>query len=88
MTERTVESRVKSINTTSTVTEWVPKFALAVSKGSAFKIEQQMHKLFTNLRINSDQGNEREFFKLDPLTAFDKLREIGALHQVGNPIVY
>lgn len=88
MTERTVESRVRTINVTSTVTEWVPRFALPVSKGNAFKIEQQMHKIFANLRIDSDQGNEREFFKLDPLTAFDKLREIGALHQVGNPIVY
>ena len=88
MTERTVEGRVKGINATSTVTEWVPKFALTVSKGNAFKIEQQMHKAFANLRIDSDQGNEREFFKLDPLIAFDKLREIGALHQVGNPIIY
>ena len=88
MTERTVEGRVRTINVTSTVTEWVPKFALPVSKGNAFKIEQQMHKIFAHLRIDSDQGNEREFFKLDPLTAFDKLREIGALHQVGNPIVY
>lgn len=88
MTERTVEGRVRSINATSTVTEWVAKFALPVTKGSAFKIEQQIHKIYAHLRIDSDQGNEREFFKLDPLIAFDKLREIGSLHQVGNPIVY
>lgn len=88
MTERTIGSRVRTINVTSTVTEWVPRFGLPVSKGNAFKIEQQMHKIFAHLRIDSDQGNEREFFKLDSLTAFDKLREIGALHQVGNPIVY
>ena len=88
MTERTVEGRVRSINATSTVNEWVPKFALAVSKGSAFRIEQQMHKFFANHRIESDHGNTREFFKLSPLTAFDKLREIGALHQIGDPIVY
>ena len=88
MTERTVEGRVRSINATSTVTEWVPKFALPVSKGNALKIEQQMHKIYAHLRIESDQGNEREFFKLDPIIAFDKLREIGSLHQVGNPIVY
>ena len=88
MTERTVEGRVRSINATSTVTEWVPKFALPVSKGNALKIEQQMHKIYAHLRIESDQGNEREFFKLDPIIAFDKLREIGSLHQVGEPIVY
>jgi hypothetical protein len=88
MTERTIGSRVRTINVTSTVTEWVPRFGLPVSKGYAFKIEQQMHKIFAHLRIDSDQGNEREFFKLDPLTAFDKLREIGALHQIGDPIVY
>ena len=87
MTERTIGSRVRTINVTSTVTEWVPRFGLPVSKGNAFKIEQQMHKIFAHLRIDSDQGNEREFFKLDPLTAFDKLREIGALHQVGDPII-
>lgn len=88
MTERTIGSRVRTINVTSTVTEWVPRFGLPVSKGNAFKIEQQMHKIFAHLRIDSDQGNEREFFKLDPLTAFDKLREIGALHQVGDPMIY
>jgi hypothetical protein len=88
MTERTVEGRVRSINATSTITEWVPKFALPVSKGNALKIEQQIHKIYAHLRIESDQGNEREFFKLDPIIAFDKLREIGSLHQVGNPIVY
>lgn len=88
MTERTVEKRVKAINATSTVEEWIPKFGLAVSKGSAFNIEQQMHKYFAHHRIDSDHGNSREFFKLSPLTAFDKLREIGSLHQVGDPIVY
>lgn len=88
MTERTIEGRVKRINATSTIDEWVPKFGLAVSKGNALAIEQQMHKIYAHLRIDSDHGNSREFFRLSPLTAFDKLREIGSLHQVGNPIVY
>jgi hypothetical protein len=88
MTERTVEKRVSAINETSTVVEWVPKFALPISKGNAFRIEQQLHKYFSDVRVTSDQGNEREFFRLDPLTAFDKLREVGALFQAGNPIVY
>jgi hypothetical protein len=88
MTERTVEGRVRSVNRTSTVHEWVPKFALPVSKGNAFRVEQLVHKCFSDKRISSDHGNEREFFQINPLTAFDKIREIGALFQVGNPIVY
>ena len=88
MTERTVEGRARSLNASSTVTEWVPKFALPVSKGNAFRIEQQIHKCFSDKRIYSDLGGEREFFQIDPLVAFDKVREIGALFQVGNPIIY
>ena len=88
MTERTVVGRVRGINATSTVTEWIPKFALPVEAGTAFRIEQQVHKYFSDFRVSSDQGNEREFFRLDSLTAFDKVREIGSLFQVGNPIIY
>jgi len=46
------------------------------------------HKFFASSRISSDKGGSREFFKVDPLTAFDKVREVGALFMVGNPIVY
>ena len=67
MTERTVEGRVRSVNRTSTVHEWVPKFALPVSKGNAFRVEQQVHKYFSDKRISSDHGNEREFFQIHPL---------------------
>ena len=88
MTERDPATRAKWINGAGVLTEWVPKFALPVTKGSAYKIEQQMHKIYAAQRVDSDQGHEREFFKLSPLTAFDKLREIGVLHQIGDPIVY
>jgi hypothetical protein len=88
MTERTVEGRARSLNASSTVTEWVPKFALPVSQGNAFRVEQQVHKFFSDKRVSSNLGNEREFFQIDPLTAFDKVREIGSLFQIGNPIVY
>jgi len=88
MTERTVGGRVRSINATSTVYEWVAKFALPVEQGTALKVEQYIHKCFDHLRVSSDHGNEREFFRIDPFTAFDKVREIGALYQVGNPITY
>lgn len=87
-TVKEVLHRAKGINTSGTVHEWVPKFALPVSKGSAFKVESVMHKAYKDIRVNSSEGRSREFFKLDPLTAFDKLREVGALFQVGNPIVY
>lgn len=88
MTIHDVHRRVTSINATATVEEWVPKFALPVRKGSAMRVEKTVHKHFDTLRISSDQGGSREFFTLSPLTAFDKIREVGAVFQVGNPIVY
>jgi hypothetical protein len=88
VTKTQVCSRVTSINATGTVDEWVAKFALPVKKGSAFKIEQQVHTFFASSRVSSDQGNSREFFSVDSLTAFDKVREVGVMFRVGNPIVY
>jgi hypothetical protein len=88
MTTKTVDGRVTGLNASSTVDEWVAKFALPVSKGNAIKVEQSVHKFFASSRISSDKGGSREFFTVDPLTAFDKVREVGALFMVGNPIVY
>ena len=88
MTIKTVGGRVMGLNASSTVDEWEAKFAIAVSKGNALKVEQLVHKFFASSRISSDKGGSREFFKVDPLTAFDKVREVGALFMVGNPIVY
>lgn len=88
MTTDTVERRVSSINATSTLVEWKPKFAIPVSKGFALQIEQSLHEYFKDRRVTSDLGNSREFFEVDPLTAFDKMREVGALHRIGDPIVY
>ena len=88
MTIKDVNRRVTSINATATVQEWIPKFALPVSKGSAMKVEKAVHRYFNSLRVSSDRGGAREFFTLDPFTAFDKVREIGALFMVGNPISY
>jgi hypothetical protein len=88
MTKHTVDGRVRSINKTGTVNEWTPKFALPVSKGNALRIEQLVHKCFSDKRVTSNLGNEREFFQIDPLTAFDKVREIGTIFQIGNPIIY
>lgn len=88
MTIKEVHSRVTSINATATVEEWVPKFALPVEKGTAFYIEQAVHTFFAPQRVSSDLGSSREFFTLDPLTAFDKVREVGAVFAIGNPITY
>jgi len=88
VTTQDVLSRAKGINTAGTVFEWVPKFALPVLPKTAFKIEQQVHQFFSTVRVSSDRGGEREFFKLDPLTAFDKIREVGALFSVGSPVYY
>lgn len=88
MTIKEVSSRVTSINATATVEEWVPKFALPVEKGTAFYVEQAVHTFFASVRVSSDLGSSREFFTLDPLTAFDKVREVGAVFAIGNPITY
>jgi len=88
MTITTVNNRVTGLNASSTVDEWQAKFAVAVEKGSAYRVEQAVHKYFASQRVSSDMGGSREFFKVDCLTAFDKLREIAALFMVGNPVVY
>jgi hypothetical protein len=88
MTIHDVHRRVKGINATATVEEWVPKFALPLRKGKAFEVEQSVHTFFASSRVNSDHGNSREFFTLSPFTAFDKIREVGALFTVGEPVIY
>lgn len=88
MTIHDVHRRVTSINATATVDEWVPKFALPVRKGCAMKVEKAVHKHFDSVRVSSDKGGKREFFTLSPLTAFDKVREVGSLFTVGEPIIY
>jgi hypothetical protein len=88
MTIHDVHSRVTSINATATVEEWVPKFALPLEKATAFYVEQAVHNFFASQRVSSDQGNSREFFEISPLTAFDKIREVGAIFTVGDPITY
>ena len=88
MTITDVHRRVTGINTAGTVHEWVPRFAIPLEKGSAMKVEKQVHKALASLRVSSDKGNSREFFNIDPITALDKLREIGSLSMVGNPIIF
>ena len=88
MTIHDVRRRAKGINATATVEEWVPRFALPVRKGTAYRVEQSVHNFFASVRVSSDQGGSREFFMVPPLAAFDKVREIGSLFTVGEPIIY
>lgn len=88
MTTDTVEKRVGSINNSGVLDEWQPLFALPVKKGSAYKVEQAVHKFFVDVRVDSSGGSSREFFKLTPFQAFDKVREVGAIFQVGEPIYF
>jgi hypothetical protein len=88
MTIHSVEGRVVSINATSTVHEWVPKFALPVSKGTALKVEQSVHRALEHCRVTSDQGSIREFFRIDPIEALDKIREVGERFKTGKVIMY
>ena len=88
ITTKDVNARVTSINATATVHEWVIKYAIPVSKDSSYKIEQQVHRALAQYRVDSDQGNSREFFDIDALTALDTVTKVGALYMVGNIIVY
>jgi len=88
MTTSTVDKRVGSINSSGVVDEWQPVFALGVKKGSAYKVEHAVHKFFADVRVDSSSGSSREFFNLTPFQAFDKVREVGALFQVGEPIYF
>lgn len=88
ITTKDIDTRVTAINATGTVHEWVARFAIAVSRGSARKVEKQVHRALAYARVTSDMGNSREFFEIDPLTALDKVKEVGILHMVGNVIVF
>jgi len=88
MTITDVPRRVTGINNAGTVHEWSARFAIPVEKGSAVKIEKQVHRALASLRVSSDKGRTREFFNIDPLTAFDKVREVGSSFMVGNPIIF
>lgn len=88
MTTKEVNARVTGLNASSTVDEWVAKFAVPISKGNAMRVEQAVHNRFSERRVSSDLGNSREFFTLDPFTAIAAIREIAATHMVGDVIIY
>ena len=52
------------------------------------KVEHQVHKYFQEQRLHVQHENDREMFKIGIFMAMDKIREIGAIFQAGNPIIY
>ena len=88
ITRDTVTKRALSVNSSGVIDEWIPVFALPVRKGCSVKVEQSVHKFFDDVRVTSSSGSKREFFKLTPFQAFDKIREVGALFQVGEPLYF
>ena len=88
MTRNTPEHRVNQINGTGTVNLWEVKFALPVKPGCGMKVEHQVHKYFQEQRLHVQHENDREMFKIGIFMAMDKIREIGAIFQAGNPIIY
>lgn len=88
ITTRDVPGRAKEVSSTGTVYEWEPKYALPVKKGTAYRVEQEVHKIFNLDRVATNLGSSREFFKVNPIIAFDKIREIAKEYTVGDPIGY
>lgn len=66
MTTYDVPRRVKEINATATIEEWVAKFALPVGKGKSRIVERCVHNFFAPLRVSSDHESSREFFRVSP----------------------
>ncbi len=88
MTRNTPEHRVNQINGTGTVDLWEVKFALPVRPQCGMKVEHQVHKYFQDKRLHVRHENDREMFKIDIFTAMDKIREIGAIFQAGQPKMF
>ena len=69
-TERTVEERVKEINSSTGVV--IPYGCRAVwTVENASVVEKEIHAIFENERIRSD----REFFRIDYFVAFDRIND-------------
>lgn len=88
MTRNSPAKRVEQINGTGSVDLWKVKFALPIKQGHSYEVEQQVHKHFASVRHHVRTHNDREMFKINAFTAFDKVREVGELFRVGDPIIY
>lgn len=88
MTRHSPGKRLRQINGTGTVYEWELKFALPLKIGSAYRVEQQVHKYFQHLRHHASSYNDREMFRVDLFQAIDRVRKVGKIFQAGTPILY
>lgn len=84
MTKGEVRKRVDQLNKTSTLVEWEVRYSIALRQGTAFKVEQAVHRDLASFRISSNKGNKREFFYLTPEQALERVRSIGEAFLVEN----
>ena len=82
----TPSKRVRQINSAGTVSEWVLKYALAVSDD--YKVETAVHKELASIRMSSHQGSSREFFEIEFEEAVKVIESIGSMFITSKPIYY
>jgi hypothetical protein len=82
----TPSKRVRQINGAGTVSEWELKYALPVSDD--YKVEGEIHKTLSHLRMSSHQGSSREFFEIEFYNAILIIESIASEFKTGKPIYY
>lgn len=83
MTTKTPERRLKGINSTGTVDTWQLAFSIPLRAGTAFKVENQVHKLLNPYRFHAERAYDREMFRVDLPEAIEVVRRVGEYFRVG-----
>lgn len=78
--------RVEQINGAGVKSEWELKYCQPVSND--YKVENMMHKHFEHLRVASDEGHSREFFKVPLHQAITVLQFIAKDFYAGDGTYY
>lgn len=82
----TPSKRVKQINGAGTVCEWELKYALPVTDD--YKVETEVHKELSYIRMSSLEGSSREFFQIEFDEAVKVIERIGENFATAKPIYY
>jgi hypothetical protein len=82
----TPSKRIKQINGAGTISEWELKYAIPVSDD--YKVESEVHKILSYLRMNSFQGSNREFFDIEFENAVSVIENIASEFKTGKSIFY
>lgn len=82
----TPSKRVRQINSAGTVSEWELKYALPVSDD--YKVENEVHKVLSHLRMSSHQGSSREFFDIEFDNAILVIENVASEFKTGKAIFY